>query len=141
MDILNTSFVYYGYLKHVFCILWISQTRLLYIMDILKTSFERYGCLKICFLYVMDVLKTSFVRYGCVGKISYLFQVVHVSEPSFVRYECLKYVIRTLKMSQRGFLYVMNVRKTSFVRHRYLKDVISHFLDIYRNLVPYTKCH
>ena len=42
----RTFFVRYGCLKDVFCTLWVSQRRFLYVMDVSNTSFVPYGCLK-----------------------------------------------------------------------------------------------
>ena len=91
MFVLNMSFcTNYGCLKsffktslvffYIFCMLWMAERRISYIMDVLKTSlkpflffisFVHYGCFKNVFcmlwmfqnrlLYFMDVLKTSFV--------------------------------------------------------------------------------
>ena len=61
---LKDSFVRYGCLKDVFCTLWMSQRRLLYVMDVSKTSFCMLWMSHRHLLYVMDVSKTSFVRYG-----------------------------------------------------------------------------
>ena len=84
-NVLKMSLKSYNSLKDVFSMLWMSQRRLLYVMDVSKTSFVRYECLKDIFCalwmsqrlfctlwmsqrrlsYVVDVSKTSFVRYGC----------------------------------------------------------------------------
>ena len=84
MDVSKTSFVCYGCLKDVLCMLWMSQRRLLYVMDVSKTSFVCYGCLQdvLCMLwmsqrrllFVMDVSKTSFVCYGCLKNLSLLYK-------------------------------------------------------------------
>ena len=114
MDVLSTSFVHYGCLKDyrtlcmsqkdsfvrckclkdVFFTLWMSQRRLLYVMDVSKTI-GRYVCLKKTLLYVMNVSKRLFC---------------------------------TLWMSQRRLFYVKDVSKTSFLRYKYLKDVLGTVL-------------
>ena len=60
---LKMSFVRYGCLKDVFCTLWMSQRRLLYVMDVSKMSFVRYGCLKDVFC----TLWMSQKRFYCVS--------------------------------------------------------------------------
>ena len=39
-------FVRYGFLKDVFCTLWMSQRRALFVIGVFKTYFARYGYLK-----------------------------------------------------------------------------------------------
>ena len=109
-NVLKMSLKSYNSLKDVFSMLWMSQRRLLYVMDVLKTSFVRYECLK-------DVFCTLWMSQRR------LLYVMDVSKTSFVRYECLKDIFCALWMSQRRLLYVMDVSKTSFVCCWCLEDV------------------
>ena len=71
MDILETPFVSYECLKDVFCMLWMSKRRLLYVMDVSRTSFVCYKCpFKMslaCYEHLKDVFsnvyKMSSIRY------------------------------------------------------------------------------
>ena len=46
MHVSNMYFVRYGFLKDVFCTLWMSQRRALFVIGVFKTYFARYGYLK-----------------------------------------------------------------------------------------------
>ena len=141
MNVSKRSSVYYECLKYVFCMLWLSQRRMWYVMDVLKTSFVCYGCLyvfcklwmSLSLLYVMDVKKNVFCILWIFERHIFalwmsqrgLLYIMDAYKTSIVRYECFKdvfcmlwtskRVFRMLWLSQRRLLYVMDVLKTYLV--------------------------
>ena len=87
MNLSKTSFVRYGCVKDIFCMLWMTQRRLLYVIDVSKTSFVRYGGLKdvFCMLWMSqkrpkDVLRSLGMLYA-----NYTKSLVYQSRVFFCR--------------------------------------------------------